>query len=252
MKHIIKFQKFFENTQSTIDKILDKISSGEEISNYEKDILDKFSKDVDIQDVFVDSFNFLKSSFGNLMKYNEKSKSFGKDIDKLLLCDISDSEVYFEIIKNIVYVDQNIYNRLSGYYGLQKSDITEVVCDFLEKIYDIKVDKVSIFFKNDSINESSNEQLVSMWKMYYKLFDITSGIVSEYGELPESYWIPNAYDNAENIVINRITIGYLKQNIESIKKSFNDLYDGLEGWVSSGHSVSKYGNFNGIDSSLFK
>ena len=34
MKHIIKFQKFLENTQSTIDKILDKISSGEEISKY--------------------------------------------------------------------------------------------------------------------------------------------------------------------------------------------------------------------------
>ena len=61
MKHIIKFQKFLENTQSTIDKILDKISSGEEISKYEKDILDKFSQDVDIEDVFVDSFNFLKS-----------------------------------------------------------------------------------------------------------------------------------------------------------------------------------------------
>ena len=91
-----------------------------------------------------------------------------------------------------------------------------------------------------------------MWKMYYKLFDITSGIVSEYGELPESYWNKNVYEDAENIVINRITIGYLKQNIESIKKSFNDLYDGLEGWVSSGHSVDRYGDFNGIDSSLFK
>jgi hypothetical protein len=107
------------------------------------------------------------------------------------------------------------------------------------------------FNKFMKVNESSNSP-VKIWNEYVKLVDIIDGILSEHGELSSRYWIDSAYDELEDITNADVTIEYITSNLSRIRQNFKDLWDGLEGWSISGHSVERYGNMYEIDKSLFE
>lgn len=104
-----------------------------------------------------------------------------------------------------------------------------------------------------TVNENTIDP-VAIWNEYIKLVDIIDGIISEHGELPIAYW----KDGVET-KMDEITKDYQISTPESItpvlseiKQNFKDLYDGLTGWYMSGHDVSRYGNYNGIQPKLFE
>lgn len=104
-----------------------------------------------------------------------------------------------------------------------------------------------------TVNENTIDP-VAIWNEYIKLVDIIDGIISEHGELPIAYW----KDGVET-KMDEITKDYQISTPESItpvlseiKQNFKDLYDGLTGWVSSGHDVTRYGNYNSIQARLFE
>lgn len=107
----------------------------------------------------------------------------------------------------------------------------------------------------EKLNESvdyTNDELVKMWNNYMKLVDIIDGIISEHGELPDNYWSDDCDSDLDFLTDAEITVDYIRDNIELIKKNFNDLLDGLSGWVASGHDIDRYGSLNGIDKNIMK
>jgi len=104
---------------------------------------------------------------------------------------------------------------------------------------------------NDFLNENSNNELIDLWNNYAELVDIIDGIISEHGELSDSYWQTNVENDLDLITNQDITPEYIERNKEEIIKNFKELWDGLIGWSSAGNSIERYGSLKGIKKSLF-
>ena len=105
--------------------------------------------------------------------------------------------------------------------------------------------------ENETINESRNEML-NLWNNYMKLVDIIDGILSEHGELSDSYWKPNTETDLDQITSTVKNVKDINYNQQKIKDNFNNLIDGINGWLSAGHDITKYGNLSKINTSIFK
>lgn len=100
---------------------------------------------------------------------------------------------------------------------------------------------------NEKIKINGYNDLVDIWNEYIKLVDIIDGIISENGELSDSYWQTGV---EQNIITDISTVQQIFDRQDEIIKNFNDLYDGLQGWISAGHNISRYGNINKINKKL--
>lgn len=107
-------------------------------------------------------------------------------------------------------------------------------------------------FNDKKINESVNEDLINLWNNYLKLVDIIDGIISEEGELSTGYWKEGLEEELDDITLNTKTIKDIFNNKQRIIENFNMLMDGIDGWISEGKSISRYGSLSKINKSLFK
>jgi hypothetical protein len=92
---------------------------------------------------------------------------------------------------------------------------------------------------------------IKMWNEYMKLVDILDGIISEHGELSNSYWKSGAEDRLNELTAKIRTVSDIENNRNQIINSFKELMDGLNGWMG-GHDVSRYGRPASIKVSVFK
>lgn len=99
--------------------------------------------------------------------------------------------------------------------------------------------------------ENSNEDLINLWNNYLKLVDIIDGIISEHGELLTRYWKDGLEEELDDIISNTKTTKDIFNNKQRIIDNFNKLMDGIDGWISEGKSISRYGSLSKIDKSLF-
>jgi hypothetical protein len=108
---------------------------------------------------------------------------------------------------------------------------------------------------NEFLNENdskNNNHYIDLWNNYLSLVDIIDGVISEYGELPSSYWQDNCQQDLDNITSEQnVTVQYISDNETKIKTNFKELMDGLNGWMGAGNGISKYGSLSDIDISLF-
>ena len=112
------------------------------------------------------------------------------------------------------------------------------------------IDKVKNF--KQFVNENVNEDLITLWNNYLKLVDIIDGIISEEGELSTRYWKDGLEEELDEITSNTKTTKDIFNNKQKIINNFNMLMDGIDGWISEGKSISRYGSLSKINKSLFK
>lgn len=107
-------------------------------------------------------------------------------------------------------------------------------------------------FNDKKLNENVNEDLINLWNNYLKLVDIIDGIISEHGELSTRYWKDGLEEELDDITSNTKTTKDIFNNKQRIINNFNMLMDGIDGWLSEGKSISRYGSLSKINKSLFK
>lgn len=105
---------------------------------------------------------------------------------------------------------------------------------------------------NVKINENNTDDLIIFWSEYLKLVDIIDGIISEHGELSESYWKTGLEDELDEITSTIKTSKDIFDNKQRIIDNFKSLKDGIDGWISEGKSIARYGDLSNIHISLFK
>ena len=99
--------------------------------------------------------------------------------------------------------------------------------------------------------QNFDEELTTNWNNYLALANIIDGIISEEGELSLRYW-ENGVDEELNYIINNTKSTYdIINNKQRIIANFNMLMDGIDGWISEGKSISRYGELSKINRSLF-
>jgi hypothetical protein len=115
-------------------------------------------------------------------------------------------------------------------------------------------DKVKNFrqFVNEQINQNESNDLKNFWNNYLKLVDIIDGIISEEGELSTRYWKDGLEEELDNITSTIKTIKDISDNKQNIINNFKSLIDGINGWISEGKSISRYGSLSKIDMKYFR
>ena len=106
------------------------------------------------------------------------------------------------------------------------------------------------FVAESALTEAKSDP-IKMWNEYMKLVDILDGIISEHGELSNSYWKSGAEDRLNELTAKIRTVSDIENNRNQIINSFKELMDGLNGWMG-GHDVSRYGRPASIKVSVFK
>lgn len=105
---------------------------------------------------------------------------------------------------------------------------------------------------NENISQNESEELIRKWNKYMDLVEIIDGILSEQGELPGSYWQSNVESDLDQLTSTKnVNPYYIKDNYELIKKNFEEIMDGLEGWQIN-NDIGKFGSLRGINKNLFK
>lgn len=82
---------------------------------------------------------------------------------------------------------------------------------------------------------------LDLWNTYMSIIDGIDGIISEHGELNDSYWKPDVETELNEITDSVKTVDDVKKNKDRIMTNLKDLLDGLEGVMQSGSiSVDRY------------
>lgn len=96
-------------------------------------------------------------------------------------------------------------------------------------------------------NESRNEnQLIELWNAYLSVIDGIDGIISEHGELPDSYFLPNVESDLDNITSGvepkyPDALDDIARLESDIIQNSKDILDGLDGAIGSGrYSEDRY------------
>ena len=82
---------------------------------------------------------------------------------------------------------------------------------------------------------------LDLWNTYMSIIDGIDGIISEHGELNDSYWKDGVEEELDEITSDTQTVADVKKNKERIIANLKDLLDGLDGVIQSRSiSVDKY------------
>jgi hypothetical protein len=87
----------------------------------------------------------------------------------------------------------------------------------------------------------SQQQLIMLWEAYMSIVNGIDGIISEEGELSNSYWKDNVEKDLDNITNYVKNIEQIEEKKSDIIKNFGELLDGLKGAMASGRiNQSRY------------
>ena len=67
-----------------------------------------------------------------------------------------------------------------------------------------------------------------------ELVEIIDGIISENGELSDSFWKSGVEQKLDELTPENVDLNFIKTHLIEIVQNYKDLYDGLEGWYSEG------------------
>ena len=135
--------------QTEIDRILDKISSNglDNISPYEKQILNKSSAGKS-SSVETDAIAWLNKNFGELQTEKMVRNSFGRKIEEIVFFDDNmDTVITLETQvwavgatrqSNIIFIDNVIWEKLQGYFGLDESQSKDILKRWVGDAYGFK------------------------------------------------------------------------------------------------------------------